>query len=119
MVRSVSAILLSLVGLNACQSANPTVPAHLANTSEANVTALKSALASAMGQAEIELGAGDLDQETRIAVLPPALSPRDDRSPALPTYFDLMMKEGSCVAIHAESKNETPLLDVACRAVSE
>jgi len=91
----------------------------LANTSEANVAALKSALADAMGQAKIELGAGDLDQETRIAVLPPALSPSDDRSPALPTYFDLMMKDGSCVAIHAESKAQTPLKNVACRVVLE
>ena len=117
MVKRPFFIVLAAICLSGCQHASEgPIPAVLANDSSANVDALKSALAGAMGHARVELGAGDPTQESRISVLPPALSPQDDRSPVLPTYFDLVMRDDMCIAIHSETGSETELTDVTCKA---
>lgn len=115
MVKYAGPALFALLGLGACQHTTEATPAMLADTSDANLSALKSALAETMGHSRVDLGAGDLAQMTRVSVLPPALSPNDDRSPALPTYFDLMMRDGTCVAVHSETKTETLLPNVTCQ----
>ncbi|MEM9570694.1 MAG: hypothetical protein AAF996_04455 [Pseudomonadota bacterium] len=116
MVRASLSILLAAVGLGGCQHASEdATPAVLADTSETNLDALKTAMANTMGRAQIELGVSDLSNSSRLAVLPPRLSPNDDRSPALPTYFDLVIKNGMCMAVHSETGSETELRDVACK----
>ena len=117
MVKIPLSIALAAVCLGGCQHASEgPVQAVLADDTSANIDALKTALAGAMGHAQVELGAGDPTQDSRISVLPPALSPQDDRSPVLPTYFDLVMHDDRCVAIHSETGSETELSDVTCKA---
>jgi hypothetical protein len=90
-------------------------PAVLA--SEDDIPALKAALAGALGRARIELGAGDPTREPVVAVLPPPLGPNEDRSPATPALFDLVLRNGGCYAVSRETGEETALAGVECVSI--
>jgi hypothetical protein len=90
-------------------------PAVLASAED--IPALKAALAGAMGRARIELGAGDPTREPVVAVLPPPLGPNEDRSPATPALFDLVLRGGDCYAVRRDTGEETALAGVECVSI--
>ncbi len=109
------AFALAALAIGGCQHTGDATPAVLADASEPSMQALKSALASALGRSQVELGASDPMHIPRVSVLPPPLSPLEDRSPVKPALFDLFIRNGSCFAIQVETKIETELTNVPCR----
>lgn len=79
------------------------------------MTALRAALAESMDRATIELGAGDPTVTPSIAVLPPKPTTFETQSPALPTMFDLYMRENYCFAMRRGDDAEIALAGVRCR----
>jgi hypothetical protein len=76
---------------------------------------LKAALATAMGQAQVELGPGDPTHSSTLSVLPRPPGPPEDRSLALPTIFRLEMDGAACFVVREDSGARTALEGVTCR----
>ncbi len=111
-----SALLIAIsIGLGGCQHATDATPAVLENSSEETMAAVKDALSETIGRSAFEFGAGDPTTTAEIVVLPPPLSPHEDRSPAKPIVFDLVTKNGLCYAIHPDTRSEYELVGVSCR----
>lgn len=53
-------------------------------------------LADALGRARLETGAPDPTEEPVLVVLPPPLSPLEDRSPVTPQLFDIVIRGDQC-----------------------
>jgi hypothetical protein len=105
----------ALAMATACQSTpQQAVPAILTDSGPETMNTLKATLASAMGQAQVELGAGDPTRTSAITVLPPPLGPMETASMAMPTQFELMMRGDTCMVVHGETGEEHPL-DLPCR----
>lgn len=117
MIRTPFIAIVCAALIGGCQHTPHDAPAVLTDASETNISALKSALSSTLDRATIELGAGDPTVDPRIAVLPPPLSEHEDRSPARPTMFDLVIRDGTCIAIQSDTQVETSLPGVTCRAL--
>lgn len=102
------------LALGGCQSTAPAVPAVMISDDEAAMSALKQALAEAMGKARVELGAGDPTRQSRITVLPPRLGPLEGNSPSLPVAFDLMLSGETCFLVRVDTgaRHDTP--QIAC-----
>lgn len=117
MTSSFKAALLSLLGslLCACQSSGAQTPAVLAAADAQTMAAVKSVLAEAMDRAGVELGPGNPTQTSTISVLPPPLSPHEDRSTASPTQFDIVLKGSNCFVIRRDTGEEFELKGVSCR----
>ena len=98
----------------ACQMTENVTPAVLADDDGQTMAALKSALTQAVGRAQIELGAGDPTRVASVAVLPPRPATPDDRSPAMPELFDLVLRGQACYAIHRKSGEAYELTGVTC-----
>lgn len=109
------AILSGVIILSACQTPGSPSPAVLENSNEDNLAALRKGLAKAMGRANVALGPDDPTRNSSITVLPPPPGPSEDRSLAMPTYFDLMLVNNECVLAARESGDHFPLPGVACR----
>lgn len=99
----------------ACQTGLASQAAVLENADAQTMAKVKAVLAEAMGTATIELGAGDPTQTPSIAVLPRPPSPHEDRSPAMPVLFDLILKENVCYAVRRDTGEAYELTDVACK----
>ncbi len=106
----------------ACQtpSAAAPVPAVLISDDAQSVAQLKTALAKAMGQNSIELGAVALTKRSVIPVLPPRLG--DPSNPAFngnsvakPTQFELMMDANGCYVVNRKDNTIHKVTDLACR----
>lgn len=106
---------MAILALGACQNASGQTPAILADDSPKTMAALKAGLSDAMGRTFIELGASDPTKQSTVSVLPLPLRATDDRSLERPTLFDLVLEDGICYAIRHETKDKTPLPNVACR----
>ncbi len=89
-------------------------PATLADTNEANIAALKSALADAMGRANIKLGANGDAPTTQVTVLPPPRGKHEMNSPAMPTHFDIVTDGIECSLIQQDTGEIFPAPGVAC-----
>lgn len=103
----------------ACQTSLSSEAAVLETADSETMTIVKSVLAGAMNVASVELGAGDPTQASTIAVLPSQLGPYEDRSPATPTLFDLILKGSVCYAVSRDTSEEYELKGVACRALKD
>jgi hypothetical protein len=117
MIRALPACLLLLVAapaLPACQMMPERQPARLVTADAETLEALREALAAAVGQANAELGAGDLAEAVTIAVLPPPLHPLETHSLAMPVLFDLMIEDGRCLAVRQETGEAVELPGVRC-----
>lgn len=112
---------LTTIGLfiGACQMASTATPARLTDNAPETMAALKAGLAEAMGKAKIDLGAGDLTQQSRISVLPPRLGPHEGASAAMPVQFDLMMDAETCFVIREDTGERFDLPGVTCRKLNE
>ncbi|MEM9939445.1 MAG: hypothetical protein AAF768_11395 [Pseudomonadota bacterium] len=109
---SLAAVLLVLGG---CKLPDRPVPAVLESTDEGAVSALRASLASALGQARVELGPEDLSTSSAVSVLPPKLNPLEGRSTAMPVQFDLVLEAGACLLVHRETGEVYPLEGTECR----
>lgn len=117
MMRLSLLIAASAALLGGCQHTPVETPAVLTDASDANISALKSALSEALGRSRVELGAGDPTVEPQVAILPPPLGTHEDRSPAKPSLFNLLMRDGICIAVETDTRAETVLTGVTCRAL--
>ena len=95
---------------------NDPQPAVLANGEPESLDALKTALAGAVGRAQIELGPSDPTTSSVVTVPPPPLHPTETHSTAMPTTFKLMLKNGDCIAVNEKTGEVYALKGVSCRA---
>ncbi len=95
------------------------VPAVLVSSDDQTLAELKSALAEAMGTTRVEIGPGDLTQQSVISVLPPRLGPLEGHSVAKPTQFNLMKTGSKCYAVRRGTGEAYELSGVTCRALDE
>jgi hypothetical protein len=109
---SAAAAAAALAG---CQSVGGPVPAVLSSSDAATIDRLKTALASAMGRAQVELGPGDPTQSPTVSVLPRPVGPPDDRSLAVPTVFRLEIEGGECFVVREENGARTRIDGAQCR----
>lgn len=109
------ALIGALLFAAACQTSPASEAAVLESADTQTMTKVKSVLAGAMSVANVELGAGDPTEAPVISVLPPRPSPYEDRSPAMPTLFDLVLKGDICYAVRRETSETYELDGVACR----
>jgi hypothetical protein len=105
-----------LAGLSACQGTPK--PAVLTNASPETMEIVTGVLAAAVDRAQIELGAGDLTQDTFVSVLPPPPGPLEGNSPALPAVFDIILMDGDCYVQDRATGTMYPLNGVECRSAS-
>ncbi len=115
MTRIFPTLIAAAVFTGGCETVAPQTPAVLASADAETLDRVKSVLAGAMGRANIELGPGDPTRNSTISVLPPPLSPHEDRSMAAPVLFDIMISGESCHAVRRDTGEAFPL-PVACRA---
>ncbi|WP_428408755.1 hypothetical protein [Hyphococcus sp.] len=115
MMRIVPGLLATAILTGGCETVATQTPAVLERADAETLDRVKSVLAGAVGRATIELGAGDLTQSSTVSVLPPPLSPREDRSMAAPVLFDIMLMGEDCYLVRRDS-GESFRLPVACRA---
>ncbi len=108
-------LLISAAALAGCQSMSGPVPAVLSSSDPAAIERLKTALASAMGRAQVELGPGDPTQSPTVSVLPRPVGPPDDRSLSVPTVFRLEMEGGECFAVREENGARTRIDGAQCK----
>ena len=111
--------LLALYHLAACQMTQPAVPAVMTDTSETSMAALKSTLGTAMQTASVNLGPGDLTQTSTITVLPPRPGPLEGNSPALPVQFTLMIENGDCILVRADTGESYAHSAVPCKPATQ
>ncbi len=112
--------LLVVIGasiLNGCQSNGTMTFATLAEADSQTMAELKSVLAGAMNTASVDIGPGDLTKTSTISVLPPRLSPDEDRSTVTPTQFDIILRGSSCYVVRRDTGDEYELSGVSCRAL--
>lgn len=103
-----------LAGLAACETAPQ--PAVLTDTSPETMSAVTSVLATAVGRAQIELGAGDFTKEPVISVLPPRPGPLETHATAVPTLFDILLLDGDCYVQERESGEMFFLTGIECKS---
>ncbi len=101
--------------LTGCQSLESPVPAVLASADADTMAKLKAALATAMGQAHVELGPGDPTRSSTLSVLPRPPGPPEDRSLAMPTIFRLEIEGGGCFVVREDGGARARIEGVACR----
>ncbi|MFT3724179.1 MAG: hypothetical protein QM773_11380 [Hyphomonadaceae bacterium] len=106
---------IGAVALMGCQSLGSPVPAVLASADADTMAKLKTALATAMGQAHVELGPGDPTRSSTLSVLPRPPGPPEDRSLAIPTIFRLEMEAGACFVVREDGGARARIEGVACR----
>ncbi len=111
---------LSIASLGACVSQpEPPTPATLTDTSDENIVALTSALAIAMGRANIKLGAMKDAPATQVTVLPPPRGKYEMNSPALPTHFDILTNGRECWLIQQETGERFEAPGLKCTAMGD
>lgn len=108
-----SALALSLGGC--VTNSAPDQPAVLNDMDEANTTALKSALAEAMGRANIKLGPQADGPLTQVTVLPPPRGKHEMNSTALPTHFDVVTNGTDCWLVRQDTRQTFPAPGVMCK----
>lgn len=111
-----AATLLGLMGPVACS--RPVLElAVLDPADDAALSALRAALAQALGRSSVQLGPYEPGVSTAVTVLPPPPGPLEGNSPALPIVFDLVLRDGACVAVRRDRAQSVVLPGIACRPV--
>lgn len=108
------ALIGSLVA-SACQSSPSFTYAALKTADSQSMNVVMTVLARAMNRARVEIGPGDLTMTSTISVLPPGLSPDEDRSTVTPALFDIMLEGSVCYVVRRDSGDAFQLRGVACR----
>ena len=105
--------------LAACQATASPKPAVLETIDDTAIAQLESTIAAAMGKANVEFGAMDLANSSEIPILPPRPDMLEGHSPALPTYFDLAIENGTCLVIERSSGEAFQTEGVRCKLASD
>lgn len=108
---------LTSLALAACHTLAAAQPAVLQSDDAATLGALKSALATALQRADVELGPVDLTRSPAVPVLPRPPASVEGRSTAMPIMFDIAMKDGACVLIRRDTGEAFSLGSISCRAL--
>lgn len=95
------------------------IPAVIAEDTSIVRAELKSALASAVGRAQVELGPDDFTMVDHVSVLPPQLGSMEDHSTARPTIFAIILQDGVCYAVHPETSQKFRLSGIDCHPLAE
>ncbi len=98
----------------ACETAPAPEAAVLKKTDAETMAKVMTVLAGALNVASVEFGGGDPSQAPVISVLPPPLGPHEDRSPAMPVLFDLVLRKDGCYAVRRETGEAFWLEGVGC-----
>ncbi|MEM8771856.1 MAG: hypothetical protein AAGD92_09440 [Pseudomonadota bacterium] len=99
----------------ACQSVTKAAqPASLSSNDAATMDSVRAVVAKALGRASVEFARTDLTEKTTILVLPPRLSGFEDRSLAVPIYFDIVLRGDACYVVRRETGEEFSLADIKC-----
>ncbi len=114
-MRKLLTMTLSVLALGACQHGQSQVPALLSDGDADTISKLEAALADAMGISKVTLGAGDPTTNSTVSVLPPKLNPSESRSTAMPTRFELLLKDGTCYAQREGSEDMISLAGISCK----
>ena len=117
------AAVLAALALGGCHSPPPesapstgkAAPAVLSSADGETLEKVRSVLAGAMNTATVKLGAGDPTKTPVIPVLPPKPGAYEGRSMAMPTLFDIVLKDGACFLMRRKDGAAFPLDGVACR----
>lgn len=96
-------------------SENTMIPAVIISPDEATMAKISDALGSALGLANVSLGAMEDGDLTSISVLPPALGPLESRSTVTPIIFDAMIAGSRCVLVRRDTGDVVELDDVPCQ----
>lgn len=89
--------------------------ATLQSADTANIAALKSALATAMGKAHVEIMDADLTAISTVSVLPPKPGPLETHSLATPTLFDLISDGDTCLIVRRDTAQQFAAPGLRCR----
>jgi hypothetical protein len=116
--RLVSVTALAAASLGACTSVASATPARIADPSAATLARITSALRTALGRPQLELGVVDYRTATAIAVLPSPVSPRETRSLAVPSLYNIMTDGTKCHLVGATDGKVIALDGVRCVGVS-
>ncbi len=108
-------VMLLLAALAACDTSP--APAVLTDASPETMTRLRAALAAALGRSSVTLGAGDVTAVPEVSVLPPAVTPLEGNSAAMPIVFDILLQNGDCYVRRRGTEELVPLTDVTCDPV--
>ncbi len=107
---------LVLASAGACQSSSQTaMPAVLSSGDAETLAQVKAVLSDALGRARINFGAGDPTQQPQISVLPPPITPPEQRSLARPEIFDLVLIGELCYAVRRTTGDRFVLEGVSCQ----
>lgn len=108
--------LAAALTVAACASSASQTPAVLVSADEETMLAVAAAIAEARGVGRVEFGAGDPTATASLAVLPPRPGPKEDRSLATPTVYDIVLRGETCLLVDKETGAEISLpAPVACR----
>ncbi|MFT3997128.1 MAG: hypothetical protein QM667_06960 [Asticcacaulis sp.] len=109
-----------ITGLCGCQTvgAYTPVPATVDMRAPQTVERVKTALAKAVGRAQIELGAYEYPTPSVLSVLPPPPGPQETHSMAMPTVFDIAIRNGKCSAIRRDDGVAFGLDGVTCHRIT-
>lgn len=111
MIRRLLAVA-ALSALAACDTSPE--PAVLTDASPETMIRLRDALATALGRSTVTLGAGDVTATPEVVVLPPAVTPLEGNSTAMPVVFDIILQDGDCYVRRRGTQDLVPVTDVTC-----
>ena len=112
-------VIIASMSLAGCQSATVNEPAVLERVDDESVARLKTTIAAAMGKERIDFGVLDLSICSEIPVLPPRPGPFEGSSPALPTYFDLVISSGQCLVIKRSTGEVFEAEGIRCKPIAD
>lgn len=118
--RRISATLMALGVLVACQAGPTLHPAVLSTPdTETTIAMVKATLGEALGRTQVDFTPADLTGATGISALPLPLSPQETRSPALPTHFNIETDGTACFLVNVETGKRYALVDIGCIAADQ
>jgi len=112
----IAAVLTGGFAMAGCQSVGGASPARLSTDEDPQMERLKAGLATALGRANIEFGAGDPLGEGTVVVLPPPPTALETHSLAMPITFDLEVRGETCIAVRRDTGEAFELPGVDCTA---
>jgi len=108
---------MALFGLASCQNMTAPQPAVLVQNDTESITLIKQALSEYLGRAQINLGAGDLTQQSFVTVLPPRVTAMEGNSVAIPQIYELQYGNGLCYVMDKPVRFAITIRGLACRVL--
>lgn len=100
--------------LSACQTTAASRTAAVDLSDPATRAAVAQALATALKRGRVDLGPTITAATSVVSVLPPPLGPYETHATAMPITFDIVWRDGQCIAV-SRDKSTVARLPVDCR----